>query len=125
MSNPKYVSIDYNEYHNKYKPAADDNVRLRDEVDRLKAALDQKGRVVVFIRYYKRDGWHGEDPLYIEVDTPFVGEVAAEIKRQCEVAVNDIAGRYRDQVIGICESTNRRIDRIPRFIKWIFRIKKV
>jgi hypothetical protein len=150
ISEEKYVSIEFNTWNNRYKPMEEDNQRLRQQVKEL---TENNIRVFIYLAsdYRSMGPMSSRSVGYLEVKTQFDGNIFSwEDRKKMEVVVNDgvteaiYNSHSKDWYIGreeaesridkmanlikhydkIVEANKQHIAGIPKFIKWLFKIKQ-
>lgn len=140
MADEKYISIEYNIWESKYKPLEAENERLRNELEKSKVSVE----IVLKSQYHALGyplGYVGvvvDAPELLTVKFPNIESILTKeimartksisqfgtflSKEELEFQVK----RLTDAQILNHESVDRylaTVKRIPKIVKWIFRIK--
>lgn len=140
MGEEKYISIDYDLWLSKYKPLEHENMRLKDELEKSKIKID----IVLQTSYNAYGKYLGH--IDIRIDSPehfrlnfhnsdeiLMDEVKKQINRiggthlfaskiEVEGLIRSIQESSKEYQKSFNEYISRK-DNIPRFIKWLFKIK--
>ena len=134
ITNPeKYVTIEYETWHNKYKPLEEENERLKQDLEESKIKVrietnsmrmgDYWRNEIGYVSFSVQKGRKVEIKDWVEVERLINHEFDEMARGYVKYLTHDQLKEYFAEEKKVSEKIETQIKSIPKIIRWLFKIK--